>query len=635
MKITNLNILKNEVVKNDLDDIVMEHLHQVVLVVGKNGAGKTRLLEKVKNAVEQQILPSEKNKLEQKISEYEEQISKWNLEISRYQDPNYNKHIVDQKRTDQIENFKTNCIQFKGQIDQWKKQLGTSFITYVGDLTLRNVLHFVPKGLKLVDPRNLKKVEVENYAKNLISSNNINNLHDWSLSRIQDLSTQYWNATHPTSKTPTEKKNEIIRSYTELQKLSKELLGVEFGNDEQNNATLFNFPIGDSKLSDGQKVLLQLVVAIHAHGLKLSETILLLDEPENHLHPAAIIEVIEKLKHSIPHGQIWIATHSISILAHFSEEASIYYLEGGKTSKAGSGKTNVLQSLLGDEERVRRQAEFLEEPVTHAMNVYSAQCLLPPEVVITEATDPQMKQIRNALFDIPSKKIKVLDFGAGKGRLITNLIETTADIDNLRKSLDYVALDCDLGNRLECEKQINRIYNNNSHCWFQKYQDLLVHHNKGGFDVIVMTNVLHEINPKDWLNYFGPSGQLTELLKDNGQLLLVEDQRIPVGEAAHEFGFIVIDTGALKDLCKISGNDKQIIIASERDGRLKAHLIPKTSLMKVDKNSIQKALETHSQHSKNEIEILRSQKDKSKSRSFAFWMHQYANTKLALEGMKH
>lgn len=631
MKITDVNIPNDKCIKNGLDDIVMDHLQQVVLVVGKNGSGKSRLLSKIKTAVEQQVLPSEIRDLQLAIANNEGIISTFDSEILKFQDPTFMQHIVEPQRTQEIESRKQNRVNAQQNIDNWKNRLASSFIKYDGDIAKRNIIYFLPKKLDLRDPRSLTPIDIENRANNVINTIDVDQLNEYSLSRIQDLHTQYWNATHQDTRLSHEKIEEITNSYLELQKLTKELLGVEFGSDERNHATLFDLPIGISQLSDGQKILLQLTVAIHAHNLKLSETILILDEPENHLHPAAIIEIIEKLQQTISHGQIWIATHSISIIAHFSEEASLYYLDNGKTHKAGAGKTIVLESLLGGEDHIRRQAAFLEEPLTHEMNTYSAQCLLPPAAVTTGPSDPQMRQIRDVLYRFPEEVIKVLDFGAGKGRLITNLLEATEDITNLRTKLNYIAMDCDSENRLECEGEIGRVYGDANNRWFKTYQDLISRHNKGSFDVVVLTNVLHEISPKNWLDLFGVTGELTELLDDNGQLLLVEDQRIPLGEAAHEFGFIVLDTIAIKDLFKISGDDSQIIQASERDGRLKAHLIPKSYLARCDHDSVQRALHSHCSHSKLEIETLRARRDKKQARLFAFWIHQYANTKLALE----
>lgn len=45
MKITDINILKEFTIGQSLENISMGKLGQVVLLVGKNGAGKTRLLK--------------------------------------------------------------------------------------------------------------------------------------------------------------------------------------------------------------------------------------------------------------------------------------------------------------------------------------------------------------------------------------------------------------------------------------------------------------------------------------------------------------------------------------------------------------------------------------------------------------
>jgi predicted ATPase len=78
---------------------------------------------------------------------------------------------------------------------------------------------------------------------------------------------------------------------------------------------LFGFPLGQSNLSDGQKILLQLCLAIHCQQESLEDLVLFLDEPENHLHPSVIIETIERIKEEVSNGQIWISTHSIPLLS--------------------------------------------------------------------------------------------------------------------------------------------------------------------------------------------------------------------------------------------------------------------------------------------------------------------------------
>ncbi|WP_374759976.1 AAA family ATPase [Acidithiobacillus thiooxidans] len=59
-----------------------------------------------------------------------------------------------------------------------------------------------------------------------------------------------------------------------------------------------------------------------------------MDEPENHLHPSAVIDLLDAIKEQNPHGQIWIATHSIPLLSHY-DEGSIWYVDEGSISFAG------------------------------------------------------------------------------------------------------------------------------------------------------------------------------------------------------------------------------------------------------------------------------------------------------------
>lgn len=47
MRITQVNIPNINEPNNGLEDIYMNHLEQIVLLTGKNGSGKTRILDKI------------------------------------------------------------------------------------------------------------------------------------------------------------------------------------------------------------------------------------------------------------------------------------------------------------------------------------------------------------------------------------------------------------------------------------------------------------------------------------------------------------------------------------------------------------------------------------------------------------
>lgn len=187
-----------------------------------------------------------------------------------------------------------------------------------------------------------------------------------------------------------------MERYRQLNTLVKRFIGVELDRDLDDHATLYGYPLGTAPLSDGQKILLQFCVAIHAQAEKLSELIVLMDEPENHLHPGAMLDAIEQIQPALTNGQLWIATHSIPLLAHFDPE-SIWWMEDGGVEHAGSTPERVLTSLLGVEERAARLNDFLGLPAALAATRFAYQCLLPPAVLTTGSSDPQTTQIGRLL----------------------------------------------------------------------------------------------------------------------------------------------------------------------------------------------------------------------------------------------
>jgi len=130
-------------------------------------------------------------------------------------------------------------------------------------------------------------------------------------------------------------------------------LNTKLDRDKNGDATLFQRRLGDTRLSDGQKILLQFCVALYSQKKSLDELILFLDEPENHLHPEALIEVVDKIIASVTNGQVWIATHSINLLAHF-DPSCIYYMEDGVLRYSGNVPHQVLTGLLGSEDEISK-----------------------------------------------------------------------------------------------------------------------------------------------------------------------------------------------------------------------------------------------------------------------------------------
>jgi len=135
-----------------------------------------------------------------------------------------------------------------------------------------------------------------------------------------------------------------------------------------------------------------------------------------------------------------------------------------------------------------------------------------------------------------------------------------------------------------------------------------------------MCNVLHEIDPKEWLKLFQKEGTISSLLKENGILLLVEDHQIPTGEKAYQKGFLVLDTAQLKDLFKITEKDNDFEFDEKKDGRLKSHRIPKHCLIKIDEKSRLDSIRLMSTTAREKIlEIREKEQNYQNGKLHGFW----------------
>ncbi len=450
--------------------------------------------------------------------------------------------------------------------------------------------------------------------------------------RAQDL---WWNSTHPNCTESEAIRKDKVTSYLALQSLIQTVLGDTLDFDNDFNPTLFGKPIFKASLSDGQRALLLWCIALHAQGGKLNELILVMDEPETHLHPEAMISMIERIIDANPNGQLWIATHSAPLIAslysNWSDDLSLYFMSKGTISFASEQPEVVLTSLMGGQKNIAAMREFIDLPEVFATNRFASQCLESPTVVeLAHDSDPQMG-IVSADIASASVPLKLLDYGCGKGRLLSALIAEHGD--QLTQKLDYVGWDIRESNKQACQKVIDKAYDNRSLVrWFKDRQELVNSHPACQFDRVVLCNVLHEITPIGWVELFNETGVIRQCLKQDGFLLIIEDYLMPKGEYAHPFGFIVLDTEPLQELFS-STCPMEIRVKDKREGRIKGHFVPKPLLSNVTKESVRNALQFVKRQAKEKISELRRQtnSDFKTGRAHGFWIQQYTNSTMALD----
>lgn len=622
MKITKLDIPKSIDSQDGLEHIKMDRLCDVVLIAGKNGSGKTRTLNKIVNSL--QYKSTRDNNIG-RLLQLEAHVGSLKAAIDSQ------KHL--NPLPNHLPNLDRQLRQAEQEINQLKPSLNSGEITTSETANNYSVVRFVPKHLDLSDASTFSKVQIKQYASQM-NAVGMDNLTQGTLAKIQLIQDRWFNVTHQGVIASEEEKTNAINDYEKLKTIIHAFLGTTIGRTSDGETTLFGFQMGQANLSDGQKILLKFCIAIYSQQTALKDLILVMDEPENPLHPSVIIETIERIRECVTNGQIWIATHSIPLLAHF-DPLFIWYVENNKITHAGKTPEKVLQSLLGDENEIARLQDFISLPAQYATNSFAAECLLEPTVIITGSTDPQSRQIREALENLKiNGKLRVLDYGAGKGRIIANICDfDEGEQYKLIESIDYIAFDKFPDDKEHCEAAVTKAYGSCEKRYFNDLHKLLTAYDKSSFDVVIMCNVLHEIDPKDWLILFRSDGQISSLLSDSGFLLLVEDQQIPVGEKAYQKGFLVLDTPQLKDLFKISEADSDFIMKDARDdGRLKSHLIPKRCLVQIDDASRKAALKSLSGLAKDRIlEIRSKEKNYQNGKLHGFWTQQFANAQLNID----
>ncbi|UZW58539.1 AAA family ATPase [Lysobacter enzymogenes] len=177
-------------------------------------------------------------------------------------------------------------------------------------------------------------------------------------------------ATSSTSKMGEEERRDCLEKFERLNVLAEQILGAKFEIGRmEDGPLLFGHRLENARLlSSGQRMLLAVLYVLFFQEGADKDVIIIWDEPENHLHPDAAIKIIENLRGACPKAQIWMATHSVHILAHFQEHG-IWFAREGRVTRGGKVAEKVLDSLLGDEFQLNRLAEFLAIPAQRALRL--------------------------------------------------------------------------------------------------------------------------------------------------------------------------------------------------------------------------------------------------------------------------
>lgn len=246
----------------------------------------------------------------------------------------------------------------------------------------------------------------------------------------------------------------------------------------------------------------------------------------------------------------------------------------------------------------------------------------PTSVSVAGESDPQVSIVHSAIPEAAEVPIKVLDYGAGHGRLLEGLTAMLGP--DVSEQVDYVAWNISDEPSPQCTRIIRSVYGEGQTRWFNDRNSFFQQHETGSLQVAIMCNVFHEIDPTKWLGVFEATGVMSRALHADGCLVIVEDYLMPKGEFAHPFGFTLLDTEALKVLFQAEADNDavKVVDADGRyTGRIKAHIVPARLLPKVSPESRKKSLELAAGNALEQIEKLRTGKGGFKAgQAHAFWV---------------
>jgi energy-coupling factor transporter ATP-binding protein EcfA2 len=550
-----------------LSEINMTRLGQVVALFGPNGAGKTRLLDAVRAAIKEYA-----DKRAERVSNGSEEgqlrsrIRSLHAVAQRSGDPNQ-AELVRNVQTDLHrliqETWLPGCIFCDDPADaslglkyEIPRVVNVPYVRTVHDndslmrAPLSQLAATVHAVRRMEDPQQLQETIVpllcaaaQGAYSDLHPARNATHTHFWV--RILDVAKQL------------------------IAELMKMQLGYDVTPMQEIVPTLNDRHLNTAELSPGQKAIL-VFVGYLLNGLleslqesgafqhvpssanqpthTLRDSIVLIDEPELHLHPSALVQVVHGLRELVgDNGQIWLATHATCLLPHL-EIGEVRFVHGGSVTKPGIETPHkAFEALVGDEDAVAKYREFIQLPYAWAANKFAAECLLEPAVARFRDRDPQLAQITDAVAGAGEmhEPLRILDYGAGQGRLAVALKDTR----DLESNVIYIPVEpCqelhDLikthAGTMLCEEGVLASVNDLGP-W------------RGQVDVAVLCNVLHEIRPTEWMSTLT---RIAASLSENGRLLIVEDQEIPVGELPNQSGYLIMSPEELGRLCGMAAAPK-------------------------------------------------------------------------------
>jgi predicted ATPase len=584
MKYSKIILPQSITQEKGIESLHIQRLSNVIAFIGKNGSGKTRILDLIENNpcfidTEFKDIPNNLKSNFYKLECIKELEILENEQKFRALDPSQQLKINSLKL--QLKNDKIDTI-----LPIIINEISKKYIRRIKNEEISS-LHQALKDNS--DHKSFEEL-IENIEKN-VNRNEIASINQSSLKYLLKLPHKLV-ADENECMGDTNKLHTKIsyKRFISLKKYIRIFLNKELEWDRKNTEGKFldtpeggfnityhgffkldNREFNYNELSDGEKILFAYAILFFLieqnQRLNIKESILIIDEPELHLHADSEIDLIEKLREVISEkGQLIIATHSINILSTLNYE-ELFVVKNGKIINPSQESFSVsISELIGIEKKINKLSDLLYSIDNWSLINFVSQCFVKPEVMKTaKENDPQLNVIKDIINNKANDSQNIfLDFGAGQGRILKGLLSD----NNIFPKLKYYALELNLAYHSDLKNLgISKIYSN-----YNELSDNI-------FDFILLANVLHEIPITSWENIIN---KIIDSLKENGYLLIIEPKVLFKGEKIEDAGCIVLNEIAIQVLFELS-YDISTFFNEENKEKITSVIIPKSELRKIDK----------------------------------------------------
>ena len=377
------------------------------------------------------------------------------------------------------------------------------------------------------------------------------------------------------------------------------------------------------------------------NDFKTKKVIILIDEPELHLHPEVTINLItkklfnyfiEKTEEKL-NGQLFIASHSVFLIPFFDFEEQIYLNQNHISKKDSNLYRYIYDDLIGLEnnkdQKDNNLFDFLASVYSWEYASYIAECFVKPgEVNTADSRDKQFLVLHDNIQKKleGSESIKILDYGCGKvariGQCLVEKYKEDGKEDILKEKIQYYAYD-----RHDCKINEGIVNKQNLPCLAEIIQnDENLMEKKETFDIIFLFNVLHEIDIFLWEELIN---SLLGDLKDDGFLVFCERSVLTKGEKPFgSSGYLVF---SIKEFEKMFISSTIEESKTPDSNSLYISIIVKdNNIRNVTNESIINALAELKKNTKEKIDLHFLEKEELPPRKYAFYCQQYFNADHAI-----